>query len=545
MQRFWLGTWDVGAAAPGVAATAAAPLAASRARRLAIEVLQDGSKIAVLLSAADGLRDGSLRCLIGFANDAAECSTWRSRGFPVVEAAFRRRDDGWLELTSPFFAEGQSAMRYGELLLALRGIDFTAAGPASDAPAASYRQFQEAPEPRRPGSFVLRREVHWDLPRSGVRALAPRTLEIRAPRTRSPSLAPLADGTVALTHAWTGVCEGAPQPTFPVGTPTSVPRAQVFGAAAFAFREIEVLGFRIDLGARDLDALVAPLNFPQPGALGGGRRFRAATPVIMLQLLRYGRMQLAGEPQAPLDETDFQSQHELIVRVTTGRSEDGEAQLHDAAVHVPAIFVDNPWSKLLGRDLQGFEKCLADFCVRDAATDTLLRLRPDGLHAGAGEPRDLADVVRVALVDIVSDEGPTGQRALLDIAFDNLDPAVERRLERGGLRDDSEEFTTIAGVARQARLLDAFESIQATPVDDRPLDNAWIEATCALSDRDDEDTPSAIAHLSFHAPEGAPRGWRTLCELLGAPAGGVARVAVQPGDWFRSRFSMDLTVHDD
>jgi hypothetical protein len=46
-----------------------------------------------------------------------------------------------------------------------------------------------------------------------------------------------------------------------------VNRADIFGAPAFRFENVEVLGFRVDLGAygrdfaRDLDRLIKPLNF--------------------------------------------------------------------------------------------------------------------------------------------------------------------------------------------------------------------------------------------------------------------------------------------
>ena len=60
---------------------------------------------------------------------------------------------------------------------------------------------------------------------------------------------------------------------------------------------------------------------------------------------------------------DYQSQRELVVRILVGRVDDDTAQARDAATYVPAIFVDNPWSKTIGRDLQGFAKCMANFCA--------------------------------------------------------------------------------------------------------------------------------------------------------------------------------------
>lgn len=542
-QRFWLGTWNVEPPAPApVAGGTAAPIVASGAGRLAIEVLQDGAKYVVLISAADHPQD-TLRCLIGFVNGARECSLWRSRGFPVVEAAIHQRDD-WLELFTPFFAEQQSAMRYGELLLGLRGIDFaTPEGP--DVPLdAAYDQFQEAPERGKAASFVLRRGVRWSMQRTQVSSLGPRAVEILAPPTRSPSLAPLASGTLALTEVWAGRCD-EPQPTFSANAPTPVPRGAVFGAAAFTFEDVDALGFRIDLADKNADALVAPLNFQQPGSAEDSARFAVAPAVILVQLMRYGRMQLAGEPQPPLDDSDFQSQHELIVRVNTGKMDPGETQLRDPAVHVPAVFVDNPWSKLLGRDLQGFEKCLADFCVRGEGADTFVRLRPDGLRASDGGASELSDVVRINLVDVVSAAPTSSHDALLDIELGDPDLDEEWRAVHPGWRmSDFDGFKVIEGFAERALHADQFRSIQATPVDERRLDKAWIPATCDLRELDRLEMPSAIVHLVFHSLAAAPQGWRDFCELLGAPPGGQARISIQPGDWFRSRFSMDLTVRD-
>ena len=65
---------------------------------------------------------------------------------------------------------------------------------------------------------------------------------------------------------------------------------------------------------------------------------------------------------------DFQSQHELLIRMLVGRVDDDTGQAHDPATYVPVLFVDNPWSKALGRDVQGFDKRLADFCTLEGDT---------------------------------------------------------------------------------------------------------------------------------------------------------------------------------
>ena len=85
----------------------------------------------------------------------------------------------------------------------------------------------------------------------------------------------------------------------------------------------------------------------------------------------------------PVGREDYQSQHELIVRLLVGRVDDDTAQARAPAVYVPAIFVDNPWSKMLGRDLQGFDKRMANFLVSQG--EVYARLLPDGRLAETRE----------------------------------------------------------------------------------------------------------------------------------------------------------------
>ena len=99
MRHFWLGTWELAQAVPATGNPSQPIAAAEGALRLAIEVHQDGPRYLILVSAADQLdAPGTLQCRIGFANGAAECCAWRSRGFPVVDAAIRLGNDGWMGL---------------------------------------------------------------------------------------------------------------------------------------------------------------------------------------------------------------------------------------------------------------------------------------------------------------------------------------------------------------------------------------------------------------------------------------------------------------
>ena len=118
MQHFWMGTWDASPPLPPTGRVSE-PLAAGGAKLLALEILQDGDKYVVLVSAADSLEDPrTLQCLVGFANDPADCSAWRSRGFPLVDARIRCQG-GLLQVFSSVFTN-QPPMQYGELMLTVR-----------------------------------------------------------------------------------------------------------------------------------------------------------------------------------------------------------------------------------------------------------------------------------------------------------------------------------------------------------------------------------------------------------------------------------------
>ena len=170
-----------------------------------------------------------------------------------------------------------------------------------------------------------------------------------------------------------------------------VDRTDLFGPPAFRFEDVEVIGFRVDLGAygRDftpeLERLVEPLNFHLKDSPIWDFRYRAATPILLIELLRYGRMRLKS-PSPPLVPQDYQSQHELVVRLLVGKVDDDAAQAHDPATYVPAIFVDNPWSKVVGRDVQGFDKRMASFCVPGRGGP--VAVLPDGcMHGQRGAAR--------------------------------------------------------------------------------------------------------------------------------------------------------------
>jgi hypothetical protein len=569
MARFWLATFTT-----------------SESRHFAIEVFAEPGRpeYGVLFSTVnDPKQPTELTCLMGFTNGAKACNVWRDRGIPLIDARIESDAADQLTVWSPFFG-ADPPMQYESPLFALTGIDFSTPAGAPYPLQTLYRQTLEAPDAAQPERFIVRRGIDWTPRRGNTQQLSPSAVTAHVTPTRYPTLAPLETGSLTPVSAWAGdvylppVDAGKPSPTV-----IRVNRADLFGPPAFRFENVEVLGFRIDLGTygRDftsaLDRLIRPLNFHLAGGAAEEPiwdfRYRAATRVLLIELLRYGRMkQKSPSPPAGID--DFQSQHELLVRLLVGRVDDDTAQGHAPATYVPAIFVDNPWSKLVGRDLQGFDKRMATFWVQGARG--LVPLLPDGRVAGpAGsgprEPRPLGDISRVTLVDSTgtpppADPGKMGTILDLDCsplhyadwdAFERIDLGLALSgLALSGARWRRSDFDAVEfrrSFAREAVTdsLKGFRSVQVSPVTDRGLESAWITGTFTVDDDFEIARPTGIARLSLHAVEtdkkaptapSASAYWNLLCEMLGD--GRQADISLPTGSWYRLRCSMDLSIDD-
>jgi hypothetical protein len=600
MAQFWLATFDNDNASADD--SIAAPMLPPGTSHFAIEVLREGDEWAVLFSSIDDPRTpGVLTCHLGFANGAKACNVWLDRGFPLVDATIAMDAAGVLSVVSPFFSRG-SLMQYETQLLALSGI---AVGSAAAAPrktpgslAPSYRQQLQAPDAAQPDLFVTKQSVTWTPVRSPVRKLsansvAPVHLELGPSPTRCPVVAPLTTANLQPIAVWSGDLQLPQHAQCVVGerlAPQKV--AHTFGTPAFRFEEVEVLGFRINLAElgrdvrSDLEALVRPLNFhlfePAMGNRNGGWRkassdfrYRAATATLVIELLRYGRMR-ARVPAPPLAVDDSQSQHELLVRLLVGRVDDDSAQAHAPAVFVPAIFVDNPWSKALGRDAIGFDKRLADFFVRrgNGPKSRLERLLPDGRLAtrtsspAAAEqrPEPLGDIRSINLVERT---GAGNGKPLIEFNFpsnEHTDPdalrSVDLNLALGtsalaGTRwrqsdFDAAEFRRSFASVAVADSLRALRTIQVAPVATRGgLKQTWITGTLAMDDDLQAHLPSGVATIKLHAvppveqrrsAPSAPQAWNMLCRMLGD--GTTAEVTLPTGSWYRLLCSMDLRIDD-
>jgi hypothetical protein len=599
MARFWLATFELPSPQAAVNPVAA-PILAAGGQYLAIEVLADDSgprgagapggaprsEYAVLFSTVDDPKQPTaFTCLIGFASGAKACSVWHDRGFPLVDAKIVPDPDspGTIRVFSSFFEDSPSlrreSLQYESQLLALIGIESKRQAGGPEALKTVYRQVLGAPDGAQPDILIRRRAVSWTAERADTYRLDPPPFRLELAQSRWPDLAPL-ERDLKLVRAWSGTVR---LPQDQQGNDRDAPlrpvrRADIFGPAAFRFENVEVLGFRVDLSAygrdftEDLDRLVKPLNFHLESAPGPSRasdfRYRAATRTLLIELLRYGSMKLQS-PSPPLDDKDYQSQHELVVRLLVGRVDDDTAQAREPAVYVPAIFVDNPWSKVLGRDLQGFDKRMANFCVAQDG-GTYARLLPDGRVAadaapGGGErtPRPLGDVSLIRLVDETgSAEGPT----LLEFSSPPLGDGEQVQFETidlglalgsfslSGTRwrqsdFDQAEFRRSFARSAVTQSLQGFRSIQVSPVAKNGLEQAWINGTFTVDDDFRIAMPSGVVSLTMHAvpPDAsapsapsAPDSWNRLCRMLGD--GRRAEISLPTGSWYRLLFSMDLSI---
>ena len=282
----------------------------------------------------------------------------------------------------------------------------------------------------------------------------------------------------------------------------------------------------------------------------------------MLELLRYGKMKLR-QPSPPFQLADYQSQHELLVRMLVGRVDDDTAQARDAATFVPAIFVDNPWSKVLGRSGLGFDKRMANFCVSREGLPT--PLRPDGRLGIDGEPIPLGSIEEIRLAtsaEPVADGPPLLKLQCLCDAyngwndFDNIDlelayapfSLAPTRWQQSDF--DEPEFRRSFARSAITRTIRGFRSIQVSPVGPRPLretlagETTWITGTFDVDRGAQIARPDGIVRLTMCAPPEGPAAWTGFCNLLGGDDTHEVSISLPPGSWYRMRCSMDLTIDD-
>jgi hypothetical protein len=578
MAQFWLGTFDV---KPPLHAkpSPAAPILATGTRMLAIEVVREGAEFAVLFSTVDDLQEPRrLTCRLAFANGCKTCNIWRDRGFPLVDARITCRGKS-LQVISPYFpgvdSDPSNEMQYEVAFLTITGIEFAPQQRSKLALSTQYDQFHEAPDSATPATWITRQAVTWTPSRWAVQRLSCAGVMLDLASARSPSLAPFESGHLEPQAVWCGMVDVATTASQRQPERNRVSRADTFGVPAFRFENVEVLGFRIDLGKLGIDYeqgladLIAPLNFHLGGSAGAGAaaarraisdfRYRPATRTLLIELIRYGRMKLMS-PSAPLVLDDYQCQHELLVRVLVGRVDDDTSQARAPAVYVPAIFVDNPWSKIVGRDVQGFDKRLVDFCISQEGKD-IARLCPDGRVADSGhsDSRPVADLAAISRIRLVDMMGSSDGGTVLDLDcspqdYENWDEfdSVDLQLavgssNLGGTRwrqsdFDEPEFRRSFARSAVAENLRGFRSIQVSPVSSRgDMEKTWISGTFKLDDDVQIARPSGLVRLTAHPQPNAPKHWNVLCKMLGGD-GNPSSVSFSTGEWYRLKCAMELTV---
>jgi hypothetical protein len=283
-------------------------------------------------------------------------------------------------------------------------------------------------------------------------------------------------------------------------------------------------------------------------------------------------MRLA-QPDPPLQQDDYQGQHELLVRILVGRVDDDTSQARDPAAFVPAIFVDNPWSKVIGRERQGFDKRLVTFYADPTRHGTPHPLRPDGCWRAATarqRPQPLSAITEVRPVTML---GAQDLDPILQLDCHAANPGglsattsfdIRLALGNSGLGgvqwrqtdfEEAEFRRSFAGTAISESLR-GFRSVQVAPVDRRGLEPTWILGAFELEDVQVA-YPAGVCTLEFsslpadevptlgsatqvkHQTEHA---WDALCTFL--RRAGKSRISLPTGQWYQFGCSMKFTIDD-
>ncbi|MDM0026346.1 hypothetical protein [Variovorax saccharolyticus] len=585
--RFWLGSFDVESAEMlSQLALWGPPLPEPHEgrgrKKLYIDVYQFDpmeQSYAVLLSTATSEQPLELQCWLAYANDIAVADSLRHLDLPVIEAELEfDAKYGKLVLVAPHYppAGGPFGLATQKFLV-MTGVEFEARGDQTDLNV-RYRQLQVRPDLVRPAFETQVVPVEFPWTRRAAPAKPAATLEFM--QARYPNVAACWPGSTppgcaSAESAWCSASYTAknPDPTGRSSLPArareaggllarpvavEVSKSSIFGEPIYRFEDVELMGFRVDLPpvkeADDMLAeLISPLNFHLQGAhcaCDGDFEYRCATRSIVIEMLRYGKMK-SREVRAPLTIDNFMSQHELVVRLLVGRVDDDTAQAREAAVFVPAIFVDNPLSKSVGRLLQGYPKQLADFCRVPPDGAALERVRPDG--RGGQHEVPLREIGAVCLTSRI---GSAPSDPLLRLSVPPLDDEFEKlsllgdAVQRFRLPWRQPDFEAVEFRRSFARgvvgeRFSSFRSIQVAPLE--ATDNeqkVWISGEFSLSDVRFQ-LPSGIATLSFSSPRALPSGhpWKKLCRLIGQCTGSET-VGLTSGDWYRIRCAIDLQIDD-
>jgi hypothetical protein len=573
-ERFWLLTFPASADVENcrVLQTALSianePPFQQATAAIAVEIIQcESSCWSVFVSLTDSADSPRrLRCILAFSNDPAWCNAAAQFGLSVIDADIELVGRA-LTVTADAYAlraSGEGASPKPTELMRVSYLPMPAEPQGAGSSSSSslglvYQQRAATPDLARPDSVLVGRSVDSGPNRSAVRQVnSPGIQVFFEDKVLYPDLFRLAPQRPVAAHKlWVGDVKG----WYPgaMGPVERFHRSSVFGSPSFVFDELELVGFRTEVPSGDtLSTLVELLNFhlaptgAVPMAGGSGPidfRYCAATATVVIELLRYGKMR-ARSPQPPFEAADFMSQHELLVRVLVGRVDDDTSQARDPAIFVPAIFVDNPWSKAIGRCLQGFPKMLAEFASGTAPLDMTGHAK-----TGAGELVPLHAVTNVRLVDrpgatslpaaFLTLDCPDASDGSADQFFPPpalplLSTALLRRapFEQFDFQDEEFRRSFAKGVLTDG--FHRFRSVQVSPIDEiGNLPKAWITGRGEVTNVKVA-FPVGVATLTLAVPPSSPQPWKLLCDVLG----NGQSLAFPTGDWYRLRCSMQLAVDD-
>lgn len=538
---------------------------AAEAYDIAVDVIRDRNRpnaIAVLISSVKDENGRVLECRFGLTNVVAWGDAFRARGIPAAETLISVDVTGnSIVVRAPLRAMTGDETEDPEppVLITLSGVQFFEAGGADalrEFFPVVYSQLAFSPAAGSPDKEVFALAETIATPRELLAALES-VVSMDVHETVLPELKAFSGAHFRLSRAWSGVLNDTLEQVLvqrqPAPTPKWTRQAKPFSATGYRFTDVEFVGMRVDLRPYGSDAddlleeLIRPLNFhldaPDP-ADAMSFKYQPAARSLVIELVRYGRMYWGKD--VPTEEPDyFESQFELLMRVLVGRVDDGSAQARDPAVFVPAILVDNPWSKLIGREYQGFEKRLARFVDKDG-----LPVRSTSANR-QGTGSRLFDITGIEQLASLDPDAPRGIRvADIDLPpidadwYCNAEPVDSYGVSlAAGPRWRQSDFSRREfrrSFARDvlADGLDSFHSIQVAAVDTRPLPFAWITGTFTLRGLRAA-FPRGVATLTLKDHDGLPCAFRRLCKLMeGGP------IAMPTGDWYVGKSSVDLKVDD-
>jgi hypothetical protein len=215
--------------------------------------------ISVTPNRADGI--GQLSCVLALCNDPVLADLAREYGFPVVEADLVY-DSGRLQAKVGLFADGSTRDPEGireALLITFAGITDFNEHKGEQLPWPSYMQRASSPDPDRCAAELRVIDSGWPtVPAKVERVPKTKAMRLTFERVRFPNLSFLLHAEAMPKSVMSRLVDLPPPPQAPPKASARIPQATVFGPA-FRFKNVEIIGFRIDASRIGPDANVGIL----------------------------------------------------------------------------------------------------------------------------------------------------------------------------------------------------------------------------------------------------------------------------------------------